>query len=85
MPCRSKANCCSLVATFVPLDWENSFVFQNLLLLGRIFHPTHGNLIGCYVLQFTCLFHCVQDKNSYEDGNSPTVVEQSTVLVWACY
>jgi hypothetical protein len=34
---------------------------------------------------FTRSLHCMQDKNSYQDGNSPIVVNELMVLVWACY
>ena len=47
------------------------------LELVRIFRLDQNNLIGCDVLQF---HQCVQDKNSYEDENSPNVVDPSLDL-----
>lgn len=36
----------------------------------------------CNILQFR---QCIQDNNSYRDGNSPTSVDQLLVMVWAWY
>jgi hypothetical protein len=51
----------------------NILSFQNLLLPVRICCPTHNNLPKCNVVHFR---HSIQDKNSYQDGDSPTGVSQ---------
>ena len=33
---------------------------------------------------FACSIHYIQDENSYQNGNSPTIVSMSLVLLWAC-
>ena len=52
-----------------------------------MFHPTHGDSLDVtlYYNFAHSELHCRQNKNSYQDGDSPTIVDQSLVLGWAYY
>lgn len=46
--------------------------------------PTIISLDALYY-NFAYSLHHIQDTNSHQDGKSPTIVGQSSVLVWARY
>lgn len=85
----TRDSCCSsAIATRVPLDRESSFFLSKYTAIGKdclIFCVTCNNLFGCNIMQFHRSLHCIQSMNSYEGRNSPIVVVQWWVVVWAWY
>ena len=66
-----RVNCWSRAVGKSPSWYAKCICFSKFIATVRIYRPTHTNLTRRNV---PWLFQCIQNKNSYQDRNSPTGV-----------